>query len=336
VLVVSLLICGGAAGPIVGLARAAGVDARVMGTFTMRARVTTAVNVLGEHVGERLTRRWVIVARGCNGSVCETLELGRQRGDHRHSKITLHRTGPGRYRGSGVFYAGLSCHGKVDRQGSRVPYRITLTVAATTEVGGVMFARRITARYDNPSRANRTRCPLGPSHDAARYRGRLTTPLPAAPVASFAVSIDGETDVASFTDLSYQVRRGAGLVSQVWNFGDSVSGAEDASTLANPEHQYSAPGNYVVTLTETDANGLASTTTETVTALGPPSAAFQYTQVGDEVPVDHARSQGLSMPQSSNGTGTSTIRAEAPPTPRQLSISVPSSADAEALSSPWL
>ena len=44
---ISVLICGGAAGPMLGLARAAGVDARVMGTFTVRARVTTAVNVLG-------------------------------------------------------------------------------------------------------------------------------------------------------------------------------------------------------------------------------------------------------------------------------------------------
>lgn len=269
VLVVSLLICGGAAGPMLGLARAAGVDARVMGTFMMRARVTTAVNVLGEHAGQRLTRRWAIVARGCNGSVCETLELRRQRGDDRHSKITLHRTAPGRYRGRGVFYAALSCYGKVYRHGSRVPYRITLTVAATTEVGGVTFARRITARYDNPSRANGTRCPLGPSHDAARYKGRLTTPLPAAPVASFSVSVDG-TDLASFTDLSHQVTHGAPLVSQLWTFGDSASGTADGSTLANPEHQYSAPGNYVVTLTATDADGLASTTTEIVTAPGPP------------------------------------------------------------------
>ena len=265
-LVISVLICGGAAGPTLGLARAAGVDARVMGTFAMRARVTTAVNVLGEHVGQRLTRRWAIVARGCNGSVCETLELRRQRGGHHHSKITLHRTAPGRYMGSGVFYAALSCSGKVYRHGSRVPYRITLTVAATTQVGGVTFARRISARYDNPSRANRTRCPLGLSHDAARYTGRLTTPLPPAPVASFSVSMDGATDVASFTDLSHQVLHGAGLVSQLWDFGDSASGTADGSTLANPEHQYSAPGNYVVTLTETDANGLASTTTEMVTA----------------------------------------------------------------------
>jgi hypothetical protein len=293
VLVVSLLICGGAAGPMLGLARAAGVDARVMGTFAMRARVTTAVNVLGERVGQRLTRRWVIVARGCNGSVCETLELGRQRGDNHHSKITLYRTGPGRYNGSGVFYAALSCYGKVYRHGSRVPYRITLTVAATTEVGGVTFARRITARYNNPSRANRTRCPLGPSHDAARYTGRLTTPLPAAPVASFSVSVDGATDVASFTDLSHQVTHGAGLVSQLWNFGDSASGAADVSTLANPEHQYSAPGNYVVTLTEADANGLASTTTEMVTAPGPPSAAFQYKHVGDEATFGNASTPSI-------------------------------------------
>jgi hypothetical protein len=320
VLVVLLLICGGAAGPMLGLARAAGVDARVMGTFTMRARVTTAVNVLGEHVGQRLTRRWVIVARGCNGSVCETLELRRQRGDNRRSKITLHRTAPGRYRGSGVFYAALSCYGKVYRHGSRVPYRITLTVAATTEVGGVTFARRITARYDNPSRANRTRCPLGPSHDAAHYRGRLTTPLPAGPVASFSVSTDGATDVASFTDLSYQVRHGAGLVSQLWNFGDTASGAADVSTLANPEHQYTAPGNYVVTLTETDANGLASTTTEMVTAPGPPSAAFEQTQLDNEVTLNKRIEAGIGDAPIVHAGGNLTMRAGGPSTPRRRGI----------------
>ena len=34
----------------------AAVDARVLGTFSMRAEVTTAVNVLGEYRGEGL--RW--------------------------------------------------------------------------------------------------------------------------------------------------------------------------------------------------------------------------------------------------------------------------------------
>jgi hypothetical protein len=305
---------------MLALARAAGVDARVTGAFTMRARVTTAVNVLGEHVGQRLTRRWVIAARGCNGSVCETLELRRQRGDNRHSKITLHRTGPGRYTGRGVFYAALSCYGKVYPHGSRVPYRITLTVAATTEVGGVTFARRITAWYDNRSRANGTRCPLGPSHDAARYGGRLTTPLPAAPVASFSVSIDGATDVASFIDLSYQLTHGAGLVSQLWNFGDSASGAADGSTLANPEHQYSAPGTYVVMLTETDANGLASTTTEIVTAPGPPSAVFRYAQVGDEVTFEHESGPGIGELPFVARYRYFDYRTWMPPTPRWRSI----------------
>jgi PKD repeat protein len=89
--------------------------------------------------------------------------------------------------------------------------------------------------------------------------------------------------VASFTDLSYQVTHGAGLVSQLWNFGDTASGAADESTLANPEHQYSGPGSYAVTLTETDVNGLASTDTQIVTVPGPPSAAFQYAQGGEGV-----------------------------------------------------
>src|ERR1700728_3908718 len=83
-----LLLCVGA-GVASPDARAARIDARVTGTFTMRARVTKAVNVLGEHVGQRLTRKWVIVPRRCNGSICKTLELDRQRSDNRHSRITL-------------------------------------------------------------------------------------------------------------------------------------------------------------------------------------------------------------------------------------------------------
>jgi PKD repeat protein len=293
VLVVSWLICGGAGLVMPGLALGSGGNARVIGTFTMRARVTAAVNVRGEHPGQRLTRRWVIVARGCHGSVCTTLELDRQRIDRRHSRIRLHRIGSGRYTGRGVFFAPLSCEGRVYPRGTRVPYKITLTVADTTQVGGVSFARRITARYLNPSRTDTTPCPLGPSHDAARYTGRLTTPLPGAPLAKFYVSVNGANDVASFTDYSYRGRRGARLVSQLWNFGDPASGEADHSTLANPKHLYSAPGNYLVTLTETDASGLVSTKTKIVTAPGPPSAAFRHTQTGRKVTFKNESTRGI-------------------------------------------
>jgi PKD repeat protein len=43
--------------------------------------------------------------------------------------------------------------------------------------------------------------------------------------------------------------------SYLWNFGDPGSGASNTSTLQNPNHNFSAPGNYTVTLTATNANG---------------------------------------------------------------------------------
>jgi PKD repeat protein len=249
--------------------------------------------VLGEHVGQHLTRKWVIVPHRCDRSICKTVELDRQRSDNRHSKITLHRTGPGRYSGTGVFYVALSCFGRVYRRGSRAPYKITLKVVAATKVGGVMFARRISASYVNRSRRDATPCPLGPSHDAAKYTGRLKSRLPTAPVAGFSVSVDGANDVATFTDRSDRTVRGARLVSRLWNFGDRASGALDTSTLANPTHQFSAPGDYLVTLTEMNASGLQSTKTETVVAPGPPSAAFQYTQSGDQVSFENGSKPGI-------------------------------------------
>jgi hypothetical protein len=165
----------------VSAASAAGIDARVHGIFSMRARVTAAVNVRGERAGEVLRRRWVITSSDCRHNTCRRLRLDRQRSDHRHSRVTLLRTGAGRYTGTGGFEVALSCRGRVAAHGSHAVYSITLRVTAATTIGGVRFARRIAASYDNRTRSDTTRCPLGPSHDAARYRGRLTSPLPLAP-----------------------------------------------------------------------------------------------------------------------------------------------------------
>jgi len=251
-------------------AAASVVDARVLGTFSMRARVTAAVNVRGEHAGQVFRRRWVITADGCQGNVCPTLELLRQRSRHLYSRLELHRVGVGRYAGRGAFYAALACKGRIYRHGSRAPYRITLRVVGATEVGGVFFARRITATYVNRRRSDSTPCPLGPSHDAARYRGRVGSLQELAPVAAFAVGVDARNGVASFTNASFAGRDGSQLVSSLWGFGDPGSGLADSSTLQDPVHQFSAPGVYDVTLTETDGDGLSSTATQTVTVPATP------------------------------------------------------------------
>jgi hypothetical protein len=251
-------------------AGAAGINARVHGTFSMRAKVTAAVNVRGERVGEVLRRRWVITSSDCRRNICRRLRLDRQRSDHHYSRVTLLRTGPGRYRGTGAFETALSCLGTVAPHGSRAVYLITLRVTAATTIGGVRFAQRIAATYDNRKRSDTTRCPLGPSHDAARYRGRVTSQLPLAPRAGFAVLVNPTTEVASFTDTSSPNSERA---RRRWDFGDPRSGASDTSTSRNPQHRFSAPGTYNVRLTETDHDGLTATATQSIIIPGPPAAA---------------------------------------------------------------
>jgi PKD repeat protein len=265
-------------GPSARAPRLAGIDARVVGTFAMSARVTVAVNLRGERVGELLRRGWTIVPSHCRGSVCELLRLDRERSAGRHDHLTLHRVGRGRYTGRGVFFAALSCLGRIYRLGSRVPYRITLTVRGATMVEGTRFARRITASYENPRRSDATPCPLGPSHDAASYTGRASSPVPSPPAVSFSTVVDGAHDTASFTSTSRPGKGGAAIVSRRWLFGDGSSGTANTSTLVAPVHQFSAPGVYVVSLTVLDANGLSATGTHVVTAPGAPSASFTATE----------------------------------------------------------
>lgn len=252
--------------------RPRGLNARVIGTFQMVAHVTVASNVRGERVGQVLHRTWRIVPEHCRQNVCQSLRLDRERSAKRHDHLTLRRAGKGYYVGRGVFYVGLRCQGRVYRFGSRVPFTITLTIKRVTRVQGIAFARSISATYSNPARSDSTPCPLAPSHDAGRYTG--TTPVPTAPVASFASVVDALRDSASFSDTSAQGRGGAGIVAVLWSFGDPASGATNSSTLPDPSHQFSAPGTYQVSLTVLDENGLSSTSTQSVTAPGPPHAAF--------------------------------------------------------------
>jgi PKD repeat protein len=59
-----------------------------------------------------------------------------------------------------------------------------------------------------------------------------------------------------------------------WDFGDSNSGASNTSSEANPTHNFSAPGTYLVTLTATNACGTQTTSQEVVIACTPPQVSI--------------------------------------------------------------
>jgi PKD repeat protein len=152
-------------------------------------------------------------------------------------------------------------------------------VTEVVPIQGIAFAGRLSAVYTNRRRIDHTRCPIGPSHDAARYVG-VAAPLPAPPAVGFLVAAHPADDSATLTDTSAPGAGGAPIVSRVWHFGDPASGAAN-TTAANPaSHMFSAPGVYQVVLTVTDANGLSATATQPVTAPGPPAAAFTDARVG--------------------------------------------------------
>ncbi|MDA3944045.1 MAG: PKD domain-containing protein [Bacteroidetes bacterium] len=67
-----------------------------------------------------------------------------------------------------------------------------------------------------------------------------------------------------FTDLS-QENGGGEIVSWQWDFGDLASGTSNTSLLQNPEHSFSAPGAYDVTLIITNINGCSDTVMNSIT-----------------------------------------------------------------------
>lgn len=240
---------------------------RVIGTFVMRGRITTAVNVRGERPGEHVTRRWIVTGLGCSDSTCRRLALRRQRGAGLYSSVILTRVGTSRYAGEGSFVSALECKGRVYPRGELVPYRVTVRVMQSVTIQQVDFAVKLATTYANLRRTDRTPCPLGPSHDAARYRGFVSS-LPSPPIASFAVSLSAGSDQAAFADTSTRGRGRAPIVAESWQFGDPASGGADTATGEEPVHVFSAPGVYAVTLEVTDANGLTASATQTVTVAG--------------------------------------------------------------------
>ena len=77
----------------------------------------------------------------------------------------------------------------------------------------------------------------------------------------------------SFFDESFDID--GNITSWYWEFGDGFNSSEK-----NPKHDYNTAGNYTVTLTVTDNNGLDDSTSKTINVLATtPIADFTYTPI---------------------------------------------------------
>ena len=125
----------------------------------------------------------------------------------------------------------------------------------------------------------------GPSTGGIDWRSRamflLGAPPNQAPLASFSsdcTDLDCDFDATGSADLDGTID------SYAWDFGDGATSDEQ-----NPEHSYTDPGTYQVTLTVTDDDGDQGSVTHSVEAVAPnvgPDAAFTYDCVGLACSVD--------------------------------------------------
>lgn len=237
---------------------------RLVGNFQMRGTLTSVDNVFGEHRGESVYRTWSFFPHCARGG-CNRVTLKRRRSGRRILDVVgLVRRGRDLWVGRGGFWIILRCAGALVKHGGRAHEIISVRVTATATVGTTRLATRLRATYANPSRTNLTRCPGGIGHDAARYRGRLTTPLPGPPTADFSSRVDLLTSTATFDDQSRRGTNGPPIGSRSWNFGERSS-PHNTSTQRHPSHRYALPGIYTITLTVRDQYGQVATTTRRVT-----------------------------------------------------------------------
>jgi uncharacterized membrane protein len=229
----------------------------------MSGRVTRADGVRGEHVGQRVTRAWAFTS-SCAAGPCKQVALRRERAAHRFDKLTLRRASRGVLAGNGRFYVPLRCAGRTYAHGGIAYFSLRLSVRRARVVQGIRFATAVDATYRNTKRVNRTRCAGALGRDAGTYSGRLSSAVPAPPLADFGSSVDPVSSQATFTDSS-KPQTGVRVVRWRWDFGDPGSGTSNNSADTSPSHHYTAAGTYNVTLTVTDSNGLTATVTHQVT-----------------------------------------------------------------------
>ena len=100
-----------------------------------------------------------------------------------------------------------------------------------------------------------------------------------APVAAFTSTIACENSPVNFTDQS--TISAGNITGWAWNFGDGST-----STVQNPNHAYTAAGNYTVTLLVTSNLGCTNSVTNQVVVAPIPVAAFTAPNACSGVPVN--------------------------------------------------
>ncbi|NVO21073.1 MAG: PKD domain-containing protein [Bacteroidetes bacterium] len=95
------------------------------------------------------------------------------------------------------------------------------------------------------------------------------------PVANFNYSGQTQNQAVQFTDASVCIGIGT-ITGWNWDFGDQASGVNNISTLQNPTHTYSLPGNYAVREIATNSYGCQDTIYRPVT-IQPAVIDFTFT-----------------------------------------------------------
>ncbi|MEI6138735.1 MAG: PKD domain-containing protein [Mariniphaga sp.] len=97
-----------------------------------------------------------------------------------------------------------------------------------------------------------------------------------APVANFSFpDLLCDNQPVQFTNTS-QINGALGMQPWTWDFGDPTTGINNISNLQNPEHQFSASGNFIVKLTVQNSNNCVNTIIDTISVRLRPSVDFTF------------------------------------------------------------
>jgi PKD repeat protein len=97
------------------------------------------------------------------------------------------------------------------------------------------------------------------------------------PLALFSYEATCENYPVLFTDLSTH-NGGSNIISWFWDFGDPESGSANNSTMQNPDHPFTSPGDYLVKLIIENNDGCTDTTFSIVNSPQEPGLDFEYTR----------------------------------------------------------